>query len=977
MDVLRSFTFILDALDVVNKDVPYTARIIERKVYSGIILPSTEWHTLLYTGTAARINFRIRVICGPYYYNTTCTVFCKPRNDKFGHYMCDEKGNKICLPGWTGNTCEEAVCKEGCHPEHGFCEQPGQCICRHGWKSELCDQCVPYPGCKHGYCNGSPWQCICDVNWGGIMCDQDLNYCGNHHPCKNDGTCENVAPDAYRCVCSQGFSGNNCEIVDNPCMINPCLNGGTCSELNSTSSCTCAPGWSGTHCEINVNECESSSSPCKNGGTCIDMVNGYHCTCAEGWKGSTCEKDVDECEWNPCVNAVGCVNHHGDYECQCQIGWEGKNCTFNINDCIGHCQNGAVCIDLVNDYHCACLPGFTGRDCQTNINECASNPCTNGGECVDLISGYRCICPVGFKGAECEIDVDLCNPNPCKNDAACFNMNRDYYCHCSEGFFGKNCSHKLSECLYPSCEDMDSCVAYMGSNTSNKQIIKTNVCGEHGKCISEPFSDFSCVCDLGYSGRYCHEKKNECESNPCLNNGTCIDAEAGFWCDCKQGWKGKTCNLRHSHCDVQTCQNGGTCRDMGDAFHCTCNEEFAGHSCHIPVNPSCRSNPCQNGGTCINKANTFSCMCKEGFGGQQCEHNIDDCEPNPCFNGGHCIDGINWFMCECTPGFSGPDCRININECASSPCSEGSTCVDSINDYKCICPPLKTGKVCEADLKKTCEFQGVIHMDGSQWEFECNTCLCQNGKVICSRFMSNNRICLEVQKYIWSLDFVDVPIFAQCAAQENMLQVMEITISIDMEKSSKKRERESQVTLMKVVQNLADYMRKTKLNGNFLESVMEVMTETYAVGLESSAVDQQKYLVPFVVSLSIAMIVAVAALTILFKERCHQLRNFCSFSHSEESTEDEHPSSVNNQNADNWKRYLNKLHTSASSETLNESISKTDSSFHQVPEKMYKTLPPETKKNKNIPLPFKNNLHKSDLSFIQGKECYPENELIV
>lgn len=38
-------------------------------------------------------------------------------------------------------------------------------------------------------------------------------------------------------------------------------------------------------------------------------------------------------------------------------------------------------------------------------------------------------------------------------------------------------------------------------------------------------------------------EKDECESNPCLNNGTCIDAEAGFWCECKHGWKGKTCNL--------------------------------------------------------------------------------------------------------------------------------------------------------------------------------------------------------------------------------------------------------------------------------------------------------------------------------------------------------------------------------------------------------------------------------------------------
>lgn len=44
------------------------------------------------------------------------------------------------------------------------------------------------------------------------ICFSDLNYCGTHQPCQNGGTCENIAPDEYRCVCIKGFSGTNCEI---------------------------------------------------------------------------------------------------------------------------------------------------------------------------------------------------------------------------------------------------------------------------------------------------------------------------------------------------------------------------------------------------------------------------------------------------------------------------------------------------------------------------------------------------------------------------------------------------------------------------------------------------------------------------------------------------------------------------------------------------------------------------------------------
>jgi len=79
----------------------------------------------------------------------------------------------------------------------------------------------------------------------------DLNYCGRHEPCKNGGTCENPAPDQYSCTCRDGFSGPNCEVIDNPCAPQPCANGGTCtSEDSTTYRCDCAPGWAGDNCRI-------------------------------------------------------------------------------------------------------------------------------------------------------------------------------------------------------------------------------------------------------------------------------------------------------------------------------------------------------------------------------------------------------------------------------------------------------------------------------------------------------------------------------------------------------------------------------------------------------------------------------------------------------------------------------------------------------------------------------------------------------
>lgn len=90
-----------------NFQFSVTEQLIEETSFSGVILPSPEWNTLEHIGKTARITYRVRVQCAANYYNTTCTTFCRPRDDQFGHYSCGEKGNKVCLQGWQGTTCEK------------------------------------------------------------------------------------------------------------------------------------------------------------------------------------------------------------------------------------------------------------------------------------------------------------------------------------------------------------------------------------------------------------------------------------------------------------------------------------------------------------------------------------------------------------------------------------------------------------------------------------------------------------------------------------------------------------------------------------------------------------------------------------------------------------------------------------------------------------------------------------------------------
>ena len=87
---------------------PGTTQLISEDIQQSMLHPDPEWHNITFSGATTRGVYRIRIRCSQHYYNTTCTKFCKPRNDDFGHYTCDANGDKVCNPGWMGKpNCEK------------------------------------------------------------------------------------------------------------------------------------------------------------------------------------------------------------------------------------------------------------------------------------------------------------------------------------------------------------------------------------------------------------------------------------------------------------------------------------------------------------------------------------------------------------------------------------------------------------------------------------------------------------------------------------------------------------------------------------------------------------------------------------------------------------------------------------------------------------------------------------------------------
>ncbi|XP_013384658.1 protein jagged-2 isoform X2 [Lingula anatina] len=91
-----------------------------------------------------------------------------------------------------------------------------------------------------------------------------------------------------------------------------------------------------------------------------------------------------------------------------------------------------------------------------------------------------------------------------------------------------------------------------------------------------------------------------------------------------------------SPCDSQPCLNGGTCHPKSDSFHCVCPSPIFGPICNRDIN-ECNNQPCLNNGTCKNRDGSFKCMCPGAIWGPTCNR-------VPCGGNAKCVVEKKWGL---------------------------------------------------------------------------------------------------------------------------------------------------------------------------------------------------------------------------------------------------------------------------------------------------------------------------------------------
>ncbi|XP_066297320.1 neurocan core protein-like [Branchiostoma lanceolatum] len=72
----------------------------------------------------------------------------------------------------------------------------------------------------------------------------------------------------------------------NECTRKPCQHG-RCVNKDGGYKCVCSPGWIGQNCQQDIDEC--LRRPCGHG-TCVNTDGDFRCTCSPGWTGQNCQQ---------------------------------------------------------------------------------------------------------------------------------------------------------------------------------------------------------------------------------------------------------------------------------------------------------------------------------------------------------------------------------------------------------------------------------------------------------------------------------------------------------------------------------------------------------------------------------------------------------------------------------------------------------------------------------------------------------------
>ncbi|KAI8773703.1 uncharacterized protein LOC106065087 isoform X1 [Biomphalaria glabrata] len=667
--------------------------------------------------------------CPMHYYGNNCTTKCIEENSEKGHYLCDPtNGQIICRCGWTGQRCDRRILPVEFDPE-----------------------CPVYgTGCKN---NGSCFKgyCLCPYPYSGRFCEEEKLACYSN-PCGPFGICLDIK-SGYSCQCNPGYSGKNCDILDDKTGIDfswsiPIFLE-TETNLDPTASQKNPP-----QTESLLTAAVSTMSsllPVKD--TSLSYIStipiDYTATTSQAFLFTSGEslqsQSIFQSETKHLFPSLTAAQDSGHLYTTSEMF---------LSHLVTDLDLKATFISTFQPSR----PSSLISESSAIATRCGSFTCYNGGVC-DIISN-TCKCPRANMGQFCEIMdsmtsweskitptasllsslmsessaiVTRCGSFTCYNGGVCDIISNT--CKCPRANMGQF------------CEIMDSMTSWESKITPTASLLSSLM--SESSAIVTRCGTFTC-----YNGGDCDIIGNTCK---------CPRANMGQFCeimDSMTSWESKitpTASLLSSlmsessaivtRCGSFTCYNGGVCDIISNT--CKCPRANMGQFCEImdsmtswesKITPTasllsslmsessaivtrCGTFTCYNGGDCDIIGNT--CKCPRANMGQFCE----------------IMDSMTSWESKITPTASLLSSLMSessaiVTRCGSFTCYNGGVC--DIISNTCKCPRANMGQFCEimdsmtsweSKITPTASLLSSLMSESSAIATRCGSFTCYNGGV--------------------------------------------------------------------------------------------------------------------------------------------------------------------------------------------------------------------------------------------------------
>ncbi|XP_026490100.2 protocadherin-like wing polarity protein stan isoform X1 [Vanessa tameamea] len=357
----------------------------------------------------------------------------------------------------------------------------------------------------------------------------------------------------------------------------------------TTFTCQCPQGFTGSRehymCDTEVDLCYSS--PCRNNGSCVRREGGYSCVCVAGYTGVNCETVLRKATCD--MNGDGSICRSGS---QCVARREGgilcQGCSIDTAYTTAMCELKARSFPATSFLT---FPGIKKRH-RFNLKLKFATQTTSGlllyngryNERHDFVAlevissdagrsggpGLRFTFALGGAKTEVTVEGDVADGMWHTVEIEYFNRTATMILDdCDKTLslaggadFGVKyaCANFTRKVLPPRCDiPTETChrllflnrfldltgplqVGGLPNIPSSFQVKNKDFVG----CISDLYIDHkfvdlnSYVADNGTLAG-CPEKRSQCSSAPCYNDGQCLDLWDTFLCRCNEGYTGKDC----------------------------------------------------------------------------------------------------------------------------------------------------------------------------------------------------------------------------------------------------------------------------------------------------------------------------------------------------------------------------------------------------------------------------------------------------